>query len=211
MNAITPEAVEKYIHGLLLQREPVLAEMEALAAKSRIPIVGPAVGVLLYQLARLMNANRVFEMGSAIGYSTIWWARGVSEGGKVYFTDTSATNASRAQEYLMRAGVRDRVEILIGNSLELMDQTPGEFDIVFNDVDKLYYPEVYRKASGRVRIGGLLVADNTLWSGRVADPEAVDEDTKAIRSFNQMLFADKRYLTGIVPLRDGVAIALRVQ
>jgi predicted O-methyltransferase YrrM len=211
MNGITLHSVEEYIYRQLPPRDAVLADMERLAEKNGVPIVGPAVGRLLYQLARFVNARRVFEMGSAFGYSTIWWARGLRRGGTVYYTDASATNAADAEDYLTKAGVRDRVEILVGNSLDLIDRVDGDFDIVFNDVDKHYYPEVFRKAAGRIRVGGLLVADNVLWSGRVADRSVKDRDTRAIRSFNKMLFADERFYSTIIPLRDGVAIGLRVR
>jgi len=211
MNGITLQSVEQYMYRLLPPRDAVLADMERVAEKNDVPIVGPAVGRLLYQLARFVNAGRVFEMGSAIGYSTIWWARGVRRGGKVYYTDGSSANAAQAEGYLQKAGVRDRVEILVGNALDLIDQVEGEFDIVFNDVDKHDYPEVFRKAAGRIRVGGLLVADNVFWSGRVADASVRDRDTTAIRSFNKMLFSDERFYSTIIPLRDGVAIGLRVQ
>ena len=211
MNGITLQSVEQYMYRLLPPRDAVLADMERVAEKDDVPIVGPAVGRLLYQLARFVNAGRVFEMGSAIGYSTIWWAQGLRRGGKVYYTDGSSANAAQAEGYLQKAGVRDRVEILVGNALDLIDQVEGEFDIVFNDVDKHDYPEVFRKAAGRIRVGGLLVADNVFWSGRVADASVRDRDTTAIRSFNKMLFSDERFYSTIIPLRDGVAIGLRVQ
>lgn len=211
MNGFTDSRVEAYMYSILPPRDAVLGEMEDLAEKNRIPIVGPAVGRLLEQLARLTNAKSVFEMGSAIGYSTIWWAQGVGAGGRVYYSDGSRENARKAEDYLRRVGLRERVRILVGNSLDLIDQVEGEFDVVFNDVDKHYYPEVYKKASGRVRVGGLLVSDNVLWYGRVADRTVEDGDTKAIRSFNELLYNDDRYFTTIVPLRDGIAIGLRVR
>ena len=211
MNSITSQPVEDYMYGLLPPRDAVLAEMEELARKERIPIVGPAVGQLFYQLARLTNAKRIFEMGSAIGYSTIWWARGARAEAKVYYTDGTPANAQKAEDYTKRAGVRDRIEVMVGNSLDLIDQVDGEFDIIFNDVDKHYYPEVFRKVAGRVRIGGLFVTDNVLWSGRVADPSQKDADTEGVRTFNEMLFADERYHASIVPLRDGVGIGLRLR
>src|SRR6266568_3436582 len=152
MNGITLQSVEQYMYRLLPPRDAVLADMERVAEKNEVPIVGPAVGRLLYQLARFVNAGRVFEMGSAIGYSTIWWAQGLRRGGKVYYTDGSSANAAQAEGYLQKAGVRDRVEILVGNALDLIDQVEGEFDIVFNDVDKHDYPEVFRKAAGRIRV-----------------------------------------------------------
>ena len=210
MNGITNGSVEKYMHDLVPPRDPVLQEIEELAAEQRIPIVGPAVGRLLEQLARSIDAGRVFEMGSAVGYSTIWLARGVGAGGKVYYTDGSRDRARQAESYFHRAGIRERVEVMTGNSLDLIDETEGEFDVVFNDVDKHYYPEVYRRVRDRVRAGGLLVTDNVLWSGRVADPGVDDRDTAAIREFNELLYADESYLNTIVPLRDGVSIALRI-
>src|SRR5262245_50362383 len=211
MNGITMESVEDYMRNLLPQRDAVVAEMEGFAKENRVPIVGPMVGRLLYQLARLVDAGRVFEMGSAIGYSTIWFARSLKPGGKVYYTDGSEENASRARDYIKRAGVEDRIEVLVGNALDLIDRVPGEFDIVFNDVDKHDYPAVYRKASNRVRVGGLFVSDNVLWSGRVADGSVKDEKTEGIRSFNKLLYADERYYSTILPLRDGVSVGWRVR
>jgi caffeoyl-CoA O-methyltransferase len=208
---ITPRSLEDYMRKLIPPRDAVLQEMEEFAKKHDVPIVGPLVGRVLHQLARMVNAGRVFEMGSAIGYSTIWFARAVRSGGKVYYTDGSSINASKAEDYTKRAGVRDQVEILTGNSLDLIDEVKGEFDIIFNDVDKHYYPEVYRKAAGRVRVGGLFIADNVLWSGSVVDKSIKDEDTEGVREFNKLLFADQRYESTMIPLRDGLAIGLRVR
>ena len=211
MNGITLESVEDYMGGLLPPRDPVVAEMEDFAKKNRVPIVGPMVGRFLHQLALFVDAGRVFEMGSAIGYSTIWFARALKPGGKVYYTDGSQENASRARDYIKRAGLSDRIEILVGNALDLIDQVQGEFDVVFNDVDKHDYPAVYHKAANRVRIGGLLVSDNVLWSGRVADSSVKDNQTEGIRTFNKLLYADDRYYSTVMPIRDGVAVGLRVR
>ena len=208
---ITPRPLEDYMRGLIPPRDAVLNEMEDFAKKHQVPIVGPLVGRVLHQLARLVDAGRVFEMGSAIGYSTIWFARAVRSGGMVYYSDGRKTNASKADDYMKRAGVREKVVISTGNSLDLIDQVKGEFDIIFNDVDKHYYPEVYRKAAGRVRVGGLFITDNVLWSGNVVDASITDEDTKGVREFNKLLFGDDRYYSTMIPLRDGLAIGLRVR
>ena len=207
----TDESVERYLKEILPPRDDVSTEIETRAANEGIPIVGPVVGRFLEQLARMIGAHRVFEMGSAVGYSTIWWARAVGARGKVYYSDGSFENAKDAREYLGRAGLIDRVELLTGNSLDLIEQTDGEFDIVFNDVDKHYYPEVYRRAAGRVRVGGLLVSDNVLWGGSVADPSVSDRDTDGIREFNELIYNDPRYLTTIMPVRDGVLVARRME
>jgi caffeoyl-CoA O-methyltransferase len=207
----TDKAVERYLKDILPERDEILNEIEARALREKIPIVGPVVGRFLEQLALMVNARRVFEMGSAVGYSTIWWARAVGPGGTVYYSDGSSENASDAKEYISRAGLIDRVRLMTGNSLDLIDQTDGEFDIVFNDVDKHYYPEVYRRAADRVRVGGLLVADNVLWGGDVADPGISDRDTAGIREFNTLIYDDPRYMTTIMPVRDGVLVARRME
>src|SRR5215470_14841992 len=131
MGGITVGAVEDYLYSMLPARDEVLGEMEAEAARNEVPIVGPAVGRIFYQLAVIAGARRVFEMGSAIGYSTIWWARAVGEGGRVIYTDGDARNADKARRYFERAGVSKRIEIETGDALELLSEQKGEFDIIF--------------------------------------------------------------------------------
>lgn len=203
------EDVARYLEDLAPDRLDVLREQEEVARRRRIPIVGPIVGRWLHQLARMIGARRIFEMGSAIGYSTIWLALAVPEDGIVYYTDGDPTNAREALGYFQRAGVADRVRILVGDALKLLDQVDGEFDLIFNDVDKHQYPDVFRKAVPRLRRGGLLVADNVLWGGRVARGET-DPDTSAIREFNRLIFSAPDLLTTIVPLRDGVSVSLKL-
>src|SRR6266487_3139603 len=174
MNWIVEPKTEKYIYSLLPARDRVMREMERYAQKHHVPIIGPACGRLLYQLARLVRARRVFEMGSAIGYSTLWLARAVGPEGRVFYTDGDPANARRAEAYLGSAGVLGRVRVLVGDALHLLDSTEGQFDLIFNDVDKTQYPDVFRRAVSRVRVGGLFITDNVLWSGRVAQPAARD-------------------------------------
>lgn len=205
MSAITNETVEKYIYTLLPPRDEVLAEMERLAARRDIPIVGPAVGRVLYQLVQLIGARKIFEMGSAIGYSTLWLARAAGPGATVYYTDGDAENAEQARALFERAGVADRIRILVGNSLELIQQVSGEFDFIFNDVDKHDYPDVFRLAVPRLRRGGLFVSDNALWFGRVARRPR-DRETRAIQEFNRLLYSSPDVFPTILPLRDGLAV-----
>jgi predicted O-methyltransferase YrrM len=211
MGGITVEAVEDYLYSILPPRDPVLSEMEAEAAQRDVPIVGPAVGRLLYQLALMVNAKTVFEMGSAIGYSTIWWAHAVGQGGRVIYTDGDANNAARARNYFDRAGLRDRITVMTGDALELLSEQKQEFDIIFNDVDKHDYPRVFRLAVPKLRKGGLFVTDNVLWSGRVAQdkPGEKEEETKAIVEFNRLLYSSPDLFTTILPIRDGVAVAVK--
>jgi caffeoyl-CoA O-methyltransferase len=218
MQSFTEESVENYLYAMLPQRDPVLQEMERQAKERDIPIVGPAVGRLFYQYARLINARTVFEMGSAIGYSTIWWARAVGEGGKVHYTDGSRKNADEARRYFEQAGVADRIEVHTGDALELLSERKEQFDILFCDVDKHDYPRVFNMAAPRVRKGGLYLTDNTLWSGRVAyaagnpgmpKPET-DKYTEGVVELNRLLYSSPDWFTTIIPLRDGVAVALRL-
>jgi len=209
MSGITDAAVEKYLYGLLPARDAVLAEMERAARRRDIPIVGPAVGRLLYQYAQLIGARRIFEMGSAIGYSTIWLARGAGPEATVYYTDGDPKNAEEAREYFERAGVAARIKMLVGNSLELINRVEGEFDLIFNDVDKHDYPEVFRLAVPRLRKGGLFITDNVFWSGRVTR-QARDPDTRAIQEFNRLLYSSPDLWATLLPLRDGLAVCLKL-
>jgi caffeoyl-CoA O-methyltransferase len=214
MGGITSEAVDNYLYSLLPESDPVLREMEKEAARRDIPIVGPAVGRLFYLLARLSGARRVFEMGSAIGYSTIWWARGVGEDGHIIYTDGDSNKAMEAYKNFERAGLEKRIEIKVGDALELLsEQNLEPFDIIFNDIDKEDYPKAFRLAVPRLRRGGLFVTDNVLWSGRVPDAVAgatdIAESTRAIVEFNLLLYESRDLFTTILPLRDGVAVALK--
>jgi predicted O-methyltransferase YrrM len=195
-----------------------LQEIERQAKEREIPIVGPAVGRLFYQYAKLINAKTVFEMGSAVGYSTIWWAKAVGEGGKVHYTDGSRENADEARRYFQQAGVADRIEIHTGDALELLSERKEQFDILFCDIDKHDYPRAFQMAAGKVRKGGLFLTDNTLWSGQVAyaagnpglpKPEP-DKYTDGVVEFNRLLYASPDWYTTIIPLRDGVAVATRL-
>ena len=205
---ITAGPVDDYVYSMLPKRDPVLAEMEEYAAERKIPIVGPAVGRVLQQLALMIGARTVFELGSAIGYSTIWWAQAVGENGRVIYTDGDSKNAERARGYFTRAGVSSRITVHTGDALEFLSEQKQEFDIIFNDVDKEDYPRVLRLVAPRLRKGGLFITDNVLWSGRVAEKNP-DASTKAILEFNRKLYELPDFYTTILPIRDGLAVALK--
>ena len=209
MGGITAGPVEDYLYSLLPARDEVLSEIEAEAAKRNIPIVGPVVGRILHQLAIMISARTVFEMGSAVGYSTIWWARAVGKDGRVFYTDGNRKNAAEARKYFERAGVADRINVGVGDALELLSEQKQEFDVIFCDVDKEDYPRVMRLAVPRLRKGGLFVTDNVLWSGRVADKKNTEPSTKAILEFNRLLYGATDLITTILPVRDGVAVAVK--
>ena len=195
--------------SLLPARVSMLEEMEEQARKRDIPIVGPAVGRVLFQYARLINARKVFELGSAIGYSTLWWAQAVGEGGEVFYTDGDPKKAEEARGYFDRAGMAGRIHIGVGDAVEQFARQKQEFDIVFNDIDKEGYPRVLDLVASRLRRGGLFITDNVLWSGRVTQQNATEESTRAIQEFNRRLYGMKEFFTTIIPLRDGLTVAVK--
>ena len=205
----TAGPVDDYLYSMLPKRDEVLAEMEGYAAEHNIPIVGPAVARVLQQLALTIDAKTVFELGSAIGYSTIWWAQAVGDGGRVVYTDGDAGNAERARRYFDRAGVSNRITLHTGDALEVLSEQKQQYDIIFNDVDKEDYPRVLRLVSPRLRKGGLFITDNVLWSGRVAEKNPKEPTTKAILEFNRLLYNSEDFYTTILPIRDGLAVALK--
>src|SRR5205807_1406322 len=208
MGGVTVGPVEDYLYSSLPARDEVLAEMEREAEKDKIPIVGPAVGRIFQQIATMTGAKTVFELGSAIGYSTIWWARAVGEGGEVFYTDGDPKKASEAAGYFQRAGVKDRIHVGIGDAVEQFSKQKQEFDVVFNDIDKEGYPQVLDVVLPRLRHGGLFITDNVLWSGKVTQEKAKEESTRAIQEFNRRLYAMPEFFTTILPLRDGVAVSV---
>jgi len=208
-NFTTTGPVDDYLYSMLPKPDPVLGEMEEYATEHNIPIVGPAVARVLQQLALMIQAKTVFELGSAIGYSTIWWAQAVGEKGRVIYTDGDRRNAERARGYFARAGVSKQIMTHTGDALEFLSEQKQEFDIIFNDVDKEDYPRVLRLVAPRLRKGGLFITDNVLWSGRVADKSATDASTKAILEFNRKLHEAGEFYTTILPIRDGLAVALK--
>ena len=205
MAAITSPAVEKYLYGILPKRDAVVAEMERYAGKHSVPIIGPAVARMIYLLAQISGARRIFEMGSAIGYSTIWLARAAGPKAEIYYTDGDPANAKRAKDYFRRAGVERRITVMTGDALKMIDRTKGQFDLIFIDVNKDQYPAALRKALPRLKSKGLLITDNTLWSGRVTQ-RAKDVATRGVQEFNRAVYASKELFPVMIPLRDGVTV-----
>ena len=201
------EDVEDYLYELLPQRDAVVNEMEEYAAQHDVPIIGPAVARLLTLLVQISGAERIFEMGSAIGYSTIWLARAAGPQAKVFYTDGNPENARRAQDYFRRAGITKRVRVQVGDAMALLKKTSGKFDFIFNDVNKHQYPAALHAALPKLRRGGLFLTDNTLWSGKAARPAAQgDEDTRGVQELNRLVYSSKELFPVLIPLRDGVTV-----
>jgi len=210
-STFTQNDVDEYLYKLLPKRDEVVGEMEEYAAQNNIPIIGPAVARMLALFVQVSGAERIFEMGSAIGYSTIWLARAAGPKGKVIYTDGDPEKAQRAKDYFRRAGVAKRIEVRVGNALELVKKAPGTFDLVFNDVDKHQYPDALHAALPKLRRGGLFITDNTLWSGKAARPAPPDDlNTQGVQEFNRLVYATKKLYPVLIPLRDGVTVCQKL-
>jgi caffeoyl-CoA O-methyltransferase len=198
--------VDEYLYKLLPRRDATLRGMEAYARRHDVPIIGPAVARLLALLAKVSRARRIFEMGSAIGYSTIWLARAAGPQGEVFYTDGDPENARRARKSFRKAGIAGRIRVSVGDALELLRKSRGTFDLIFIDVDKHQYPAALKLAVEKLNRGGLLITDNTLWSGKVTR-QTRDAETRGVQRYNAAAFSHPRLDTVLIPLRDGVTIS----
>jgi caffeoyl-CoA O-methyltransferase len=212
---IVSPAVERYMGELASgDDEPVLLEMEARAKENGFPIIGRLCGRALEIMARAIAARRIFEMGSGYGYSAYWFSRATGPAGEIHLTDTDPGNKELALDYLGRAGLDGPIRYHVSDAFAALEETEGEFDIVYCDVDKGGYPKAWEMGHRRVRVGGLYICDNMLWSGRVTgevdDPDVRPGWTEAIHATNQAIAADSSFRSTILPTRDGVVFALRV-
>jgi predicted O-methyltransferase YrrM len=206
MDLVQPD-IDRYLGRWAASDDPIVAEMEQLASARGFPIVGPQVGRLLLMLARSIDAKRVLELGSGFGYSAWWFATAVGPEGSVILTEGSQDNADLARGFLDRAGLGGRVEIRVGDGLEIAREYDGPFDIVFNDIDKHDYPRALPVALERLRPGGLFITDNMLWQGRVLDESTADASTRGVLELTRALYAASNLDTTILPIRDGVAVS----
>ena len=207
MDIINPQIAE-YLLNVTPDRDGVLADMEEYGRARDFPIIGPLVGRMLYILALSFRAGRILELGSGFGYSAYWFAKAVGKAGRVICTDGSPENAEHAGVYFQRGRIASKISFLVGDALKLIDEVDGQFDIIFNDIDKHQYPKAFRKAVPRLRKGGLLISDNVLWSGRVLNQKP-DRDTAGILTYNRLIYSSKELFTTVIPLRDGVSVSVK--
>lgn len=205
---ITNPRINKYMKDILPDHDPVLAEMEQYARKHRFPIVGPLVGTFLCQMAMAINARNIFEMGSGFGYSSYWFAKGMPSGGHIVCTEGSDKNMALARTFHARGDFSHKIEYHVRDALDIIKLYDGPFDIIFNDVDKEQYPDVFGLALPRLRQGGLFISDNVLWSGRILDNKP-GKSTRGILKFNRMLFNSPDFIASIIPIRDGLVMAVK--
>lgn len=211
MPEIIYDAVQDYLTSLVPPREPEVQAMEAYAAKYDFPIIGPVCGYYCYQLARMIGARSVFELGSGYGYSTAWFAKAVREngGGVIHHTVWDDNLSSMAREHLSKLGYSDLVRFHNAEAVEILRQMPGPFDTIFNDIDKEGYPDSLPVIKEKLRSGGLLIIDNMLWDGQILDPNDHERSTEAIRRFTREVTTDSDWIVSLAPMRDGLIVAYK--
>lgn len=207
MGYITDEQIEQYIYNLLPESPSILKELEQVAKSRHVPIIGPLVGRFLHILARTSRAKRILEIGTAIGYSAIWFGLAVKQQkGKIITIEIDQNTAKEARRNIARAGLQKTVEVINGDGMKVIPKLKGKFDIVFIDDSKENYPKYLEMCINRLNKNGLLIADNALWGGQVL-LESKSDDAEAIAKFNELLM--KKMQSVIIPARDGVAIGIR--
>jgi predicted O-methyltransferase YrrM len=212
MSSLIAREVSDYLDTLVPRRHPELEAMESYARHKDFPIIGPVVGHLCYQVARMLGARRVFELGSGFGYSTAFFARAVAEngGGVVHHVVWDESLSNQARTHLAAMGYHDDlITYHVGEAIDTLRSEDGPFDLIFNDIDKHAYPASRPVIQAKLRPGGVLIVDNMLWSGRIFDARDTSADTEGIRELTRELTTSARWTTSVIPIRDGVVIAVR--
>lgn len=207
--SVMHQKIHKYLEQIIPERPPALREMEQYAAEIDFPIVGPLVGRLLYQLTILTKARRILELGSGFGYSAFWFSLAAKSKGHITMTDTNPKHKRMAFDYFKRAGLQSQFVFKVADAVKVLKKSDGPFDIILNDIDKADYPKTIDLVAAKLKKGGLFVTDNIIWSGRVCEKEP-DRETKAILEFTDKLYKHSGFYTTVMPIRDGVSIAVRL-
>jgi len=211
MGQVIPEAIAHYMGA---HHPPVEDLLESIGLEGRsegLPLLDAASARLLRTLVLASGARRILEIGTAIGYSALWMATALPRDGHLISLELSSERAARARVHVERAGLADRVSVIVGDAARYLHKVAGPFDLVFQDSAKTLYEPLLDRLVGLLRPGGLLVSDNVLWSGRVADEGNTEPDTEALRAYNRRLAADARLLTTFVPIGDGLAVSVKLQ
>lgn len=201
-----------YLESLVPPRHPVLQAMEARAAQTNFPIVGPVLGQLFYLLTRLTGARRVFELGSGFGYSTAWFALGVRDngGGEVHHVVWDEALSNEARGYLEQLGVLPLMRFHVGEAVHTLQQVGGEYDLIFCDINKEGYPASLPVIKRHLRRGGMVIYDNMLWSGRIWDESDTSAATQGVRELTQLITRDPDFACSLLSIRDGVVIGVKL-
>ncbi len=208
---LTYPKTQEFLSLLVPDRPEEMQEMEAYAQKNKFPIIGPAAGYYCYQLTRMLGTRSVFEMGSGYGYSTAWFARGVKEngGGVVHHVVWDEKLSEMARGHLSKLGYADLVQFKVSEAIAHLRETPGPFDLIFNDIEKQDYPTSLALIKEKLRPGGILIIDNILWSGRIFDEKDHSAATQGVRDFTRLITKDPDWIVSLAPIRDGLMVAYK--
>jgi len=207
--SITYDYIDDYLYRMAAPRDLLLEKMEEYADSNAVPIIGPLVGRLLYNLAKVSQSRKILEIGTAIGYSGIWLARAIAPlKGSLTTIDMDPERVKIAKKNISDAGLGQSVKVVEGNVLKVLPTLREEFDMIFLDSDKDVYPDAFKMSLPMLRKGGLFVADNALWGGDVAKG-GKSKDTQSMIKFNRLVSESPGLSTVIVPLRDGVLVSLK--
>ncbi len=203
--------IQELLAGLVPAREPEMQAMEQYAEAHNFPIIGPAAGYLCYQIARLIGAQSIFEMGSGYGYSTAWFARAVKEngGGVVHHVVWDQKLSDMAAEHLAHLGYEGIIEYHIAEAIATLRETDGPFDLIFCDIDKEAYPAALPVIKSKLRNAGVLIVDNIIWHGRIFDKGDRSAATQGVRDFTRLISQDPDWIASVLPVRDGVMVAYK--
>jgi len=208
---LIPNYLMGYLDGLVPPRPPEMQAMEAYAEKINFPIIGPASGYLCYQVARMIGARRIFELGSGYGYSTAWFAKAVSEngGGEVFHVVWDEGLSQQARKHLAVLGYDGIIKYHVGEAVQTLRNTAGPFDLIFNDINKEGYADSLPVIAEKLRPGGVLLVDNMLWHGNIFDDKDKSPATTGVRKLTEMLIHSPDWIMALVPVRDGVGVAYK--
>ncbi len=218
-NLLTYSRTQEFLTSLVPPREEEMQKMEKYAEETDFPIIGAAAGYYCYQVARMIKAKSVFEMGSGYGYSTAWFAKAVKEtcaeqgrsdgGGVVHHVVWDAKLSEMARGHLSRLGFDSLIQYQVAEAVETLRSTSGMFDLIFNDINKEAYPASLPLIKEKLRSGGVLIIDNILWSGRIFDKKNKSEATEGVREFTKAITHDPDWIVSLAPVRDGVIVAYK--
>lgn len=215
MGNITPQPIADYLSTLRREPHERLAIIDREGRAEGLPLVHPDTGALLHSLARACGAKLILEIGTAIGYSTLWLATALPADGALITMEYDPARAARAREHLSVAGYAGQVNVIVGDAMRFLHKVAGPFDLIFQDSDKKLYEPMLDRLVALLRPGGLLVADNILWNGEVipgyvANKKYSEEDTAAIVAFSRRVAGDPRLYTSFLQVGDGVSVSIRL-
>lgn len=208
-----PPEIQQYAEAHTSAENKILQKItRETFAKVLMPrmLSGNLQGQLLAVFSHMLKPQCILEVGTYTGYSAICLAQGLAPGGKLITLDINEELEDRVSGYFQEAGLADKIEYRIGNALDIIPQLTEKFDLVFLDADKENYLPYYHLLIDKVNAGGFIIADNVLWSGKVADSAKNDKDTAAVRAFNDFVQADNRVENILLPVRDGLMIARKL-